>query len=84
MTKSRKPKRPRRPTGRPELAEQLAEAAELDEGLEPAPIDAELDDEEVQATVRDLDKLVPAEAYLPDNLDEEKSLQFEVPRAVKR
>lgn len=78
----RKKRRPRRPTGRPELSEQLAEAHAI-EGL-PLETPADLDPDEVQAHVQDLKRLVPAEAYVPDDLDDEKSLVFEIPRSVKR
>jgi len=79
---TRKKRRQRRPIGRPELSEQLAEAHTI-EGLS-LETPAELDPEDVEAQVHDLKRLVPAEAYVPDDLDDEKSLVFEIPKAVKQ
>jgi len=71
-----------RAVGKPDLARRLAEAFDLDIGAQTLDISpdeslADVDEEEVVKSLPHLERFIPASASVPDELDDEKSLNFD-------
>lgn len=90
--KAQKIARNLRSAGKPDLATRLIEAFNLDKTRGRSDLDLDdidemdVDDEEVAQSVADLERYIPVSASMPDELDDEVSLNFDTGqfRALRR